>query len=184
MTTRGEAFSGLSVAIVTPFKNGAVDYDRLAEQVEFQVKAGTHVLCPVGTTGESPTLSHDEHEQVIAKVIEYAKGRIKIMPGTGSNSTSEALAADEVRPEGRRRRGFGRRPLLQQAGSRRLLSALQGAGRIGRPADLPLQHPRPHREERRARDDHSPRRTEEHSDGEGSDRQPRSGVADRLRPPT
>ncbi|HEY1068157.1 MAG TPA: 4-hydroxy-tetrahydrodipicolinate synthase [Pirellulales bacterium] len=91
MTTRGEAFSGLSVAIVTPFKNGAVDYDRLGEQVEFQIKAGTHVLCPVGTTGESPTLSHDEHEQVIAKTIEYAKGRIKIMPGTGSNSTAEAL---------------------------------------------------------------------------------------------
>lgn len=92
MTTKGEAFAGLSVAIVTPFKNeGEVDYDRFAEQIEFQVAAGTHCVCPVGTTGESPTLEHDEHQRVIEFVVEKVAGRMKVMPGTGSNSTREAL---------------------------------------------------------------------------------------------
>jgi 4-hydroxy-tetrahydrodipicolinate synthase len=91
MTTKGEAFAGLSVAITTPFRDAAVDYDALRAQVEFQVAAGTTCLCPVGTTGECPTLSHDEHERVIAAVVEFSAGRIKVMPGTGSNSTAEAL---------------------------------------------------------------------------------------------
>jgi 4-hydroxy-tetrahydrodipicolinate synthase len=91
MTTKGSAFAGLSVAITTPFKDGAVDYATLKTQVDFQIAAGTKCLCPVGTTGESPTLSHDEHEAVIDAVIQHAAGRIKVMPGTGSNSTSEAL---------------------------------------------------------------------------------------------
>ena len=91
MPTKGEAFAGLSVALTTPFRNGEVDYEALRAQVEFQVAAGTNCLCPVGTTGESPTLSHDEHERVIGAVVEYAAGRVKVMPGTGSNSTREAL---------------------------------------------------------------------------------------------
>ncbi len=91
MTTRSEQFAGLSVAMITPFRNGQVDYKALQEQVEFQIASGTTCLCPVGTTGESPTLSHPEHQQVIAAVIEAAAGRIKVMPGTGSNSTDEAL---------------------------------------------------------------------------------------------
>lgn len=91
MTTKGEAFAGLSVALTTPLKNGEVDYEAFAEQIEFQIAAGTNCLCPVGTTGESPTLSHAEHERVIAFVVEKAAGRIKVMPGTGSNSTAEAL---------------------------------------------------------------------------------------------
>lgn len=91
MATKGEAFAGLSVAIVTPFNNDEVDYARFKEQIEFQIAAGTNCLCPVGTTGESPTLSHEEHERVIAFVCETVAGRIKVMPGTGSNSTAEAL---------------------------------------------------------------------------------------------
>ncbi|HEV7226702.1 MAG TPA: 4-hydroxy-tetrahydrodipicolinate synthase [Pirellulales bacterium] len=91
MSTKGEAFAGLSVALTTPFRNGEVDYEALRAQVEFQVAAGTHGLCPVGTTGESPTLSHEEHERVIASVVEFSAGRVKVMPGTGSNSTREAL---------------------------------------------------------------------------------------------
>lgn len=91
MSTKGEAFAGLSVAMITPFKGGEVDYDALGRHVEFQVAAGTQCLCPVGTTGECPTLSHDEHERVIGFVVEKAAGRIKVMPGTGSNSTAEAL---------------------------------------------------------------------------------------------
>lgn len=91
MSRKGSEFAGVWVAIVTPFKDGNVDYDRLKEQVDFQIAAGVTGLCPVGTTGESPTLSHEEHERVISSVIETAAGRVKVMPGTGSNSTSEAL---------------------------------------------------------------------------------------------
>ena len=91
MPTKGEAFAGLSVALTTPFKDGELDVPRLREQIEFQIAAGTQCLCPVGTTGESPTLSHEEHERVIAEVVQIASGRVKVMPGTGSNSTREAL---------------------------------------------------------------------------------------------
>jgi len=91
MSTKGEAFAGLSVAITTPFKDGELDLPALRTQVEFQIAAGTQCLCPVGTTGESPTVSHEEHERIIAAVVEIAAGRIKVMPGTGSNSTREAL---------------------------------------------------------------------------------------------
>ena len=88
---KGEEFAGLAVALVTPFADGEVDYTRLREQIEFQIAAGTNCLCPVGTTGESPTLSHEEHERVIAFVCETVAGRVKVMPGTGSNNTVEAL---------------------------------------------------------------------------------------------
>jgi len=91
MSTRAEQFAGLSVAMITPLRDGQVDQDALRRQVEFQIEAGTTCVCPVGTTGESPTLSHPEHERVIAAVVEAADGRIKVMPGTGSNSTAEAL---------------------------------------------------------------------------------------------
>src|SRR6187431_2146081 len=91
MPRKGSAFAGLSVAIVTPFKGGQLDVKLLREQVDFQIAAGTHCLCPVGTTGESPTLSHEEHERVISEVVQAARGRIKVMAGTGSNSTREAL---------------------------------------------------------------------------------------------
>lgn len=91
MPTRAESFAGLSVAIVTPFRNDEVDYPALKAQIEFQVAAGTTCICPVGTTGESPTLSHEEHERVVAASVEYANKRLKVMPGTGSNSTREAL---------------------------------------------------------------------------------------------
>ena len=91
MPTRAEQFAGLSVALITPFRDGQVDLEALQEQVEFQIHSGTTCLCPVGTTGESPTLSHAEHERVISAVVEAAAGRIKVMPGSGSNSTEEAL---------------------------------------------------------------------------------------------
>ena len=91
MPTRAEKFAGLSVAIVTPFRDGKVDSARLGEQIDFQVESGTTCICPVGTTGESPTLTHDEHERVIAESIAAAKGRLLVMPGTGSNSTAEAV---------------------------------------------------------------------------------------------
>ncbi|MFN7842539.1 MAG: 4-hydroxy-tetrahydrodipicolinate synthase [Pirellula sp.] len=92
MTNRkGSDFAGVGVAIVTPFRDGALDVETLKKQIEFQISSGTNFLVPVGTTGESPTLSHDEHERVIGEVIQLAAGRCKVMAGTGSNSTAEAL---------------------------------------------------------------------------------------------
>ncbi|MBR4834239.1 MAG: 4-hydroxy-tetrahydrodipicolinate synthase [Thermoguttaceae bacterium] len=91
MRTRAEEFAGLTVAMITPFKNGEVDFDALQEQVEFQVAAGTTAIAPTGTTGESPTLTHDEQKRVIEATVKFAAGRIKVMAGTGSNCTDEAL---------------------------------------------------------------------------------------------
>lgn len=91
MRTRGEQFAGVAVALVTPFKNGDIDFDDLGRLVDWHVEQGTDCLCPVGTTGESPTLDHAEHERVIVAVCERARGRIKVMAGTGSNSTREAI---------------------------------------------------------------------------------------------
>jgi 4-hydroxy-tetrahydrodipicolinate synthase len=91
MTTKGEKFAGLTVALITPFRNGQVDFDRLGRLVDWHIEQGTDCLAPVGTTGESPTLDHEEHERIIGMVVERARGRIKIMPGTGSNSTREAI---------------------------------------------------------------------------------------------
>jgi 4-hydroxy-tetrahydrodipicolinate synthase len=89
--TRGEQFAGLTVALVTPFKNGEIDFADLQKLVDWHIEQGTDCLAPVGTTGESPTLDHEEHERVIAAVVERSRGRIKVMPGTGSNSTREAI---------------------------------------------------------------------------------------------
>jgi len=83
--------SGSNVALVTPFSDGEVDYDTLAELVEFQIASGTQGLVPCGTTGESPTLSHDEQDRVTAFVVEKAAGRALVVAGTGSNATSEAV---------------------------------------------------------------------------------------------
>jgi 4-hydroxy-tetrahydrodipicolinate synthase len=91
MATKGEKFAGLTVALVTPFRNGQVDFERLNRLVDWHVEQGTDCLAPTGTTGESPTLDHEEHERVIASVAERSRGRIKIMAGTGSNSTREAI---------------------------------------------------------------------------------------------
>jgi 4-hydroxy-tetrahydrodipicolinate synthase len=89
MTTH--PFHGSIVALVTPFKDGRVDEAKLRELVEFHAENGTDAIVPCGTTGESPTLTHDEHKRVVELVIEAAAGRLPIMAGTGSNSTSEAI---------------------------------------------------------------------------------------------
>lgn len=91
MAGKGHAFSGLTVALITPFRDGQVDREAIKRLVDFHVDSGTDCISPVGTTGESPTLSHDEHQRVIATVCEHAAGRIRVMAGTGSNSTAEAI---------------------------------------------------------------------------------------------
>ncbi len=84
-------FKGSIVALVTPFRNGAVDAKGFQEFVEWQLKEGTRGLVPCGTTGESPTLSHDEHKRVVELCVEAARGRAPVIAGTGSNSTDEAI---------------------------------------------------------------------------------------------
>jgi 4-hydroxy-tetrahydrodipicolinate synthase len=91
MKTRGEKFAGVTVALITPFRNGEIDFDELGRLVDWHVEQGTDCLSPVGTTGESPTVDHEEHERIIGTVVARAAGRIKVMPGTGSNSTREAI---------------------------------------------------------------------------------------------
>lgn len=85
-------FSGSFVAIVTPFKNGKLDEQALANLIEFQISKGTHGIVPCGTTGESATLSHQEHERVVSFTVEVVAGRLPVIAGTGSNSTDEAIA--------------------------------------------------------------------------------------------
>ena len=84
-------FTGSIVALVTPFKDGKVDEDKLAKLVEFHIEKGTNGIVPCGTTGESATLSHEEHQRVIEVTIKSARGRIPVIAGTGSNNTEEAL---------------------------------------------------------------------------------------------
>jgi len=85
-------FTGVITALVTPFRHGKVAFDDLRALVEKQIAGGVHGLVPVGTTGESPTLDHGEHLEVIRAVVEAARGRVPVIAGTGSNSTSEAVS--------------------------------------------------------------------------------------------
>jgi 4-hydroxy-tetrahydrodipicolinate synthase len=82
---------GSMVAIVTPFADGEVDYDCLKKLIEFQIENGTQGIVPCGTTGESPTLSHDEHDRVVETVVDAVNGRVPVIAGAGSNSTAEAV---------------------------------------------------------------------------------------------
>ena len=97
-------FAGSFVALITPFKNGKVDEKRLAELIEWQIRSGTHGIFPCGTTGESATLSHEEHTQVVKLVVDIVKKRVPVVAGSGSNSTAEAIRltreAQEVGADG------------------------------------------------------------------------------------
>ena len=93
-TAKGTAktkFRGSFTALVTPFKNGAVDEKAFRDLVDWQIAEGTNGLVPVGTTGESPTLSHDEHKHVVEWCIDQTRGRVPVIAGAGSNSTAEAV---------------------------------------------------------------------------------------------
>ena len=84
-------FKGSMPALVTPFKNGELDVNTLKKLVEWQIAEGSHAIVPVGTTGESPTLSHEEHRQVIEIVVETVAGRVPVIAGAGSNATAEGV---------------------------------------------------------------------------------------------
>ena len=89
--TRHRVFKGSITALVTPFKDGAVDEGAFRAHVNWQIENGTHGLVPVGTTGESPTLSHAEHKKVVEWCVDEAKGRVPVIAGAGSNNTAEAI---------------------------------------------------------------------------------------------
>lgn len=89
-------FSGAMTAMITPFREGRLDENRLREQVEFQIKSGIDGLVPVGTTGESPTVDFKEHARVIELTVEFARGRVPVIAGTGANSTAEALELQHI----------------------------------------------------------------------------------------
>ncbi len=91
----GPVFSGSITALITPFRNGQVDETSFQSFVEWQISEGTEALVPCGTTGESPTLSHEEDMRVTALCVEVAKGRVPVIAGTGSNSTDEAIQLTE-----------------------------------------------------------------------------------------
>jgi 4-hydroxy-tetrahydrodipicolinate synthase len=84
-------FSGVLPAVVTPFRNGEVDEEGLRQLIEFQIEEGVHGIVPCGTTGESATLSHEEHERVVEIAVDQVKGRVPVVAGTGSNNTAEAI---------------------------------------------------------------------------------------------
>ena len=84
-------FTGAMVALITPFQNGEIDWQTLDELIDFQLENGIDGIVPVGTTGESPTLNHDEHKKVIARVVKAVGGKVPVIAGAGSNSTAEAI---------------------------------------------------------------------------------------------
>jgi 4-hydroxy-tetrahydrodipicolinate synthase len=86
-----DMFTGTYTAIVTPFKSGAIDEDALENLIKFQIKGGVDGIVPVGTTGESPTVNCEEHIRIIELSVKFAAGKIKVLAGTGANSTSEAI---------------------------------------------------------------------------------------------
>lgn len=92
-------FSGSITALITPFRDGKVDEKAFADFVDWQIKQGTNGLVPVGTTGESPTVSHEEHRRIVSLCVEVAAGRVPVIAGAGSNSTREAVALTEFAAE-------------------------------------------------------------------------------------
>ncbi len=88
-------FQGVYTALITPFQKGKIDYDRYFKILENQIQSGVAGVVPCGTTGESPTLSYEEHKELIQKTVEVVRGRIQVIAGTGSNSTAEAIELTE-----------------------------------------------------------------------------------------
>ena len=144
-------FQGSFVALVTPFRDGRVDEAKLKELVEFHIANGTDGLVPCGTTGESPTLSHDEHKRVVELVIETARKRITVIAGTGSNSTAEAIDLTKHAERAGANGALVVNPYYNKPTQEGLYRHYPRGGRRGGDPHHHVQHPGPHRRQRRDR---------------------------------
>ena len=133
-------FRGSYTALVTPFKNGCVDEAAFRELVSWQIDEGTHGLVPVGTTGESPTLSHDEHRKVVEWCIDEARGRVPVIAGAGSNSTREAVDLAVHAEKAGADAVLVVTPYYNKPTQEGHVSSLQGGERRDRHPDHHLQH--------------------------------------------
>ncbi|NBT32557.1 MAG: 4-hydroxy-tetrahydrodipicolinate synthase [Rhodobacteraceae bacterium] len=120
-------------ALVTPFKNGQVDVDTLKKLVEWHIEQGSHGLVPVGTTGESPTLSHEEHDLVVETVVNQAAGRIPVVAGAGSNNTIETVRLVEAAKEAGATAALVVTPYYNKPTQRGLIAHYTAAAEIGLP---------------------------------------------------
>ncbi len=138
-------FTGSMPALVTPFKDGAVDFDALKKLVDWHVDQGSNGLVPVGTTGESPTLSHEEHRAVVEAVVKAAAGRLPVIAGAGSNNTAEAIDLIQHAERAGAQAALVVTPYYNKPTQRGPDRAFHGAARLLHPADHHLQHPAPGR---------------------------------------
>ncbi len=173
---------GSIVALVTPMhEDGSVDYPALRRLIDWHIAEGTDCIGVVGTTGESPTVSVEEHCEIIRVAVEQSAGRVPIMAGAGANSTREAIELTRFSQEGGRRLHAAGGALLQQALAGRHLPALQGHRRGGGPAGGAVQRARPHGGRHAARHRAAPGPGARHRRHQGSHRQHRTrGLADQA----
>lgn len=126
-------FKGSLPALVTPFKDGAVDVDTLKDLVEWHISEGSSGLVPVGTTGESPTLSHEEHDLVVSEVIKAAAGRVPVIAGAGSNNTTETLRLTQAAKDAGAAAALIVTPYYNKPTQRGLMAHFTAAAEIGLP---------------------------------------------------
>ena len=117
-------FKGSNVALITPFKNNELDVEAYIKLIHFQISNGTNGLVPAGTTGESPTLSHDEHQKVIDLCVKESNGKTIVIAGTGSNSTKEAISLTTHAEKAGADAALSSNSILQQTNSRGFISTL------------------------------------------------------------
>ena len=138
-------FQGAMVAIVTPFKDGEVDEASLRQLIDFQIANGTTGIVPCGTTGESATLSFEEHERVIEITVEQVNKRVPVIAGTGSNNTEEAIRLTRHARKAGADGALMISPYYNKPTQEGLYRHFQDGCREGGYPDHPLQHPGPHR---------------------------------------
>ena len=138
--TAKTSFRGSFTALVTPFKNGSVDEKAFRDLVEWQIAEGTNGLVPVGTTGESPTLSHQEHQDVVEWCVDQARGRVPVVAGAGSNSTKEAIDLAQHAEKAGADAVLVVTPYYNKPTQEGLYAALQGDQRRHRHSDPDLQY--------------------------------------------
>ena len=172
-------FKGSLVALITPMRDGRHGgrEEAFAELVEWQIAEGTEGLVPVGTTGESPTLTHDEHKRVVEICVEVARGRVPVIAGTGSNSTAEAIDFTRHAKKAGADAALVVTPYYNKPTQEGLFLHFTA---IADAVDLPhghLQHPRPQRGRHRARDHGAAGQAPEHRRREGRDGEPGPAAA-------